>query len=93
MTPTPHNGIERKENLIRWFSGLPLEVCQKIDKDFSKFLSSFIKVKTTRGNLCRLRPCGKRQYSRRFCANHYQIVRRIIKGSNTKWDDFIKQLS
>lgn len=78
---------QKQIEVLKWFSKLPVDVCQDISQSVSHFLKTFKGIKKG-GNVCRIKPCQKHQYSRGLCASHYSFFRIIAK--KTSWNDLVK---
>ena len=82
--------LESQKRLLKWFSGLPLELNQRVADRISTILREFKGTKTKRGNQCLWIPCGNHEYGHGLCARHYQIIRFLRKTTDEKWSTFCK---
>lgn len=78
-----------KEKIIKWFSGLDTETCQKTSKDVSKLLESFDGIKQRIGNRCMYTPCNGHQYSRGVCHKHYYFLAKLSYHKSVGWNSLI----
>lgn len=78
-----------KEKIIKWFSGLDLDTCQKSSKELSKYLSSFDGLKTRIANQCMYKPCRRHQYARGVCHKHYELLTKLAKHRSIGWNSLV----
>ena len=78
--------MKEETKIIKWFSGLDLEICQEIANPLHLFLKNFKGIKDRKGEMwCRIKPCQKHQYSRGVCSRHYQLLKSIARHPQISW--------